>query len=262
MRRSSPRRWLDAFVWGVLPGICILCNARTHVRLDLCEACRLALPWIDYPCKRCALPIGPNDSGFCTDCRTRPPPFVRTVAALRYLEPTTHMVHRLKFHGSRIDARVLGTLLAARILDCYRGDALPDVAIPVPLSRERLRRRGHNQAALLARWVGSGVDMPVEYRSCLRVRHTPPQTGLNRSARLRNLEGAFTIVRGLENARIAIVDDVMTTGSTVAALTHTLLQAGAAEVHVWAAARTPNRDSENAVPIGTSPNPLESPNPT
>src|SRR5512147_1431708 len=203
---KSLHRRLDSLVWALLPGICILCNARTHVAADLCEACRVSLPIIEGPCRRCASAVTDTEDGLCVACRLRPPPFVRTVVALRYAEPVTRMIHRLKFHGSRTDARVLGTLLAARIHDEYRHDAsAPRVAIPVPLSRKRLLRRGHNQAALLARWVCSAFDhdVSVDYRSCSRIRDTPPQTGLDRAARLRNLEGAFSVTRSLADARVA-----------------------------------------------------------
>ena len=129
--------------------------------------------------------------------------------------------------------------------------------MPVPLSRERLFRRGHNQAALLARWVGSTLDIAIDYGCCRRLRHTPPQTGLSRSARLRNLSGAFDVTRSFSNMSIALVDDVMTTGSTVTALTQTLLAAGAVDVHVWAAARTPQIDSETRVAMERHFDPLE-----
>ena len=121
--RKSLRRRLDSLVWALLPGICILCNARTHVAADLCEACRVSLPIIEQPCRRCASFVTDTEDGLCVACRLRPPPFVRTVVALRYVEPVTRMIHRLKFHGSRIDARVLGALLAARIRDEYRNEA-------------------------------------------------------------------------------------------------------------------------------------------
>jgi ComF family protein len=258
---KSLRRRLDSLVWALLPGICILCAARTDAAADLCDACRVSLPIIEQPCRRCASFVTDTDERLCAPCRLRPPPFVRTVAALRYVEPVTRMIHRLKFHGSRVDARVLGALLAACIRDEYRNDAsAPGLVIPVPLSAKRLLRRGHNQAALLARWAGGALDhdVSIDYRSCRRIRDTPPQSGLNRAARLRNLEGAFSVTRSLTDARVAIVDDVMTTGSTVTALAHTLLDAGAAEVHVWAVARTPRVDSENTVPIGHGIDPLES----
>ena len=235
---TALRRRLDSLVWALLPGVCILCNARSHVMADLCEACRVALPWIERACRHCALPLTDGEQ-ICAACRAHPPPFARSVPALRYVEPVTRMIHRLKFGGSRVDARVIGSLLAARIRDEYRHEALPDVVVPVPLSRERLRRRGHNQAALLARWVAGSIDVPIDHRGCRRIVHTQPQTGLSRSARLRNLTDAFSAVRPFTHLRVAVVDDVMTTGSTVTALTRTLLAAGADDVHVWIAARTP-----------------------
>jgi ComF family protein len=153
------------------------------------------------------------------------------------------MIHRLKFGGSRIDARVLGGLLADRIRDVYRFEALPQLILPVPLSSTRLFRRGHNQAALLARWVGSTLDLRVDYQCCRRIRNTPPQAGLRRRARLHNLSGAFDVRGNLLVRHVAILDDVMTTGSTAAALTRTLVAAGAERVDVWTAARTLERNA-------------------
>jgi ComF family protein len=148
------------------------------------------------------------------------------------------MVRRVKFGGSRVDARVLGSLLAEHVEASYQGAQKPDVIVPVPLSLLRLLRRGHNQAALLARWVGRGATLRVDYDLCERTRHTRAQTGLSRAARLRNLAGAFAVRRPVADRCVAILDDVMTTGATAAALTRVLLAAGARAVHVWAVART------------------------
>lgn len=144
------------------------------------------------------------------------------------------MVHRLKFRGSRIDARVLGGLLASAVARAYSDRPMPDVIVPVPLSRRRLLRRGHNQAVLLAQWL----NVPFEPMMCERIRDTPPQAGLSRTLRLRNLTDAFTTSGRFDDRCVAVVDDVMTTGTTVASLARTLLAAGAKEVHVWTAART------------------------
>ncbi len=235
---TSIRRALDAWLWRVLPGICVLCSQPSLVAMDLCSHCRAALPWVERACVSCALPLGDPGAVHCNACKAHPPPFGRAVAPLGYVEPVTRMVHRLKFRGNPIDARVLGTLLADAIRAAYTRDALPQLVLPVPLSRVRLLRRGHNQAALLARWVGAELALPVDYRACRRVRNTPPQTGLSRNARLRNLTSAFAAARALPPEPVAIVDDVMTTGSTAAALARVLLAAGASEVHIWAAART------------------------
>jgi ComF family protein len=112
----------------------------------------------------------------------------------------------------------------------------------VPLGRARLLRRGHNQAALLAHWVGRASGLSVEHGLCRRTRATRAQSGLSRRARRINLRGAFAVDARLDGARIAIVDDVVTTGATVAALGRALLRAGAATVQVWAVARTLERE--------------------
>lgn len=231
---DAVRARFDRLVWGLLPGVCVLCDVPTDVAADLCEHCCAALPRLEAPCPRCALPLQNPGDAFCAACQSRPPPYARTVAALRYSEPVTRMIHRLKFRGSRIDARVLGGLLAASIMAAYKQQSLPDLVVPVPLSRRRLRRRGHNQAALLARWLGT----PFDPSACERVRDTPPQAGLSRARRLHNLADAFASRRRFDDLCVAVVDDVMTTGTTVGFLSQTLLAAGAREVHVWAAART------------------------
>ena len=252
---ASTRRHLDALVWQALPGVCILCNERSGIAMDLCVQCRAALPMLGRACRTCALPLTDLHEQRCSTCRAQPPPFARTIAALVYDEPVTRMIHRLKFSGSRIDARVLGVLLADHIGDVYRLEPRPQLILPVPLSGARLFRRGHNQAALLARWVGSTLDLRVVYQCCRRIRNTPPQAGLRRSARLHNLSGAFDVRANLLVRHVAILDDVMTTGSTAAALTRTLLAAGAEQVDVWAAARTlePNASSGSHEFGGTAP---------
>jgi ComF family protein len=174
----------------------------------------------------------------CGACEARPPPFVRTVAALRYAAPVARMIQRVKFSGNRVDARVLGSLLGEQVVQAYRDAPPPHLITPVPLGRVRLLRRGHNQAALFARWVAKISAIPIDYDLCRRTRHTAPQTRLGRRARQRNLSGAFSLRRPVAGLRIAILDDVMTTAATVTSLARTLLEAGADEVHVWVVART------------------------
>jgi ComF family protein len=229
------RRSFDACLWALLPGHCVLCDQPSDRRADLCRECRDALPWLGPACERCGLP---SNTPCCDECFRRPPPHDRAVVPLRYDEPLIRMIHRVKFGGSRVDARILGALLADHVLVAYANVPRPDAIVPVPLSRARLWRRGHNQAALLAHRLGVALRVAVRYDACRRIRHTPPQAGLSRAARLRNLAGAFEVVETFEGRRVAIVDDVMTTGSTVAELARALASAGALSVDVWCVART------------------------
>jgi ComF family protein len=111
--------------------------------------------------------------------------------------------------------------------------------VPVPLHPGRLAERGYNQALEIARVLGGGLDLPLDSRCCHRVAATPPQAGLDEVARRRNIRGAFAVHSPLPWSRVAIVDDVVTTGSTVSELARVLRRAGVREIEVWAAARTP-----------------------
>ena len=227
-----------------MPGVCVLCDRTTFNGRDLCDECHDVLPFNGTACVRCALPLGMHrlEGGVCGACFAKPPPFERTVTALVYRDPVPMLVRRVKFHSALVEAHILGSLLATAVEAEYAQAALPLAIVPVPLSWRRLAGRGHNQATLIARPVARRLDLPIAHELCRRIRHTPPQTGLSRTARQRNLAGAFE-VRGRPPERIALVDDVMTTGATLRALTRTLRRAGAHEVHLWVVARTPGTKS-------------------
>jgi ComF family protein len=231
-------------VWNRLsdllfPPTCLLCGAPGAGGYDLCAGCAAALPHNCDACWRCARPLGaagPVD-GLCGRCQRRAPPFVRTLAALRYETPVPSLVGAMKFNGRLNHARLLGQILAdaARQLT----PPWPQVLVPVPLHRHRLAARGFNQSAEIARVVGRTLGLPLETGVVHRVLATPPQAGLDEAARRRNIRGAFMARRPWPWARVAILDDVVTTGATVTELSRVLLQAGAESVEVWAAVRTP-----------------------
>ena len=235
--RSASSRWRSVLA----PGVCVACDQRTRMAFDLCAQCLRCLPWNAHACALCALPLPVATQTAhrerCAACLTKPPLWDRSVAAFAYAPPADAMILRVKYGGSLCDARVLGTLLADRIATTYRDTALPEIITPLPLSWRRLLYRGHNQSALIARYLSRRLHLPVRYDVLRRTRHTRPQTRLSRSARLTNLGGAFRLSRTLPAPRIALVDDVMTTGATVRAATRTLKAAGALEVHVWVVAR-------------------------
>jgi ComF family protein len=208
------------------PPRCCLCGARGQASatspwgLDLCPHCEAACPRIPQP--------GPSDA--------LPPPACDAVWATHaYGPPVDDLVRDLKFHGSLPQARVLGMLMAIHRRDS--SDPLPNAVVPVPLGRERFAERGFNQAQEIARHAARHLGLPLRPRLLRRSRNTDAQSGLGAEARRANLAGAFAIGRGRPPPRVALVDDVLTTGSTVAAAARVLKDAGVRWVEVWVAAR-------------------------
>ena len=223
----------------LFPGICMLCRRHSQRDIDLCRECELAFETNDRACRRCAEPLSANTSlGVCGACIASPPPWAKTVAPFIYSQPLTAVVDGLKSGNGLQQARILGELLAPRIEARYQTEALPDAIVPVPLTRKRRRQRGYNQAELLAAAVGRTLGLPRRNKHLVRKRDAPPQRSLARAARLRNVRGAFAVRRGLAARRVALLDDVSTTGATARAAAEALLAGGVEEVHVWVAAKT------------------------
>jgi ComF family protein len=164
----------------------------------------------------------------------------RVVAPFEYRFPVDRLVQRFKFSGDLAIGRWLALRLAARA----RHEAHPQLLIPVPLTRARLRSRGFNQSVEIARAVSKQLRIPAAMRLLERTRDAPPQAGLSRRARRANLRGAFRCRRGvLAGRHVVLIDDVVTTGATADAAARALKRAGAARVDVWAIARTPDSRS-------------------
>lgn len=223
----------------IYPPTCVLCGAPGDQGLDLCMGCHADLPSIAPSCPRCALPLPASATdpvGPCGACLQRPPPFSVCHAAFRYEDPLPALVHGLKFRDRFNMIRLLGSLLARALpADAAR----PDAIVPVPLHPRRLRERGYNQSLELAKVVGAELGVPVDTGCCARVRATPPQAALDKKTRLRNLHGAFRATKDLSERHLAILDDVVTTGSSVTELSQVLRHAGCRRVDVWTLARTP-----------------------
>ena len=220
-------------LWKVLPGICVLCRGYTDRRMDLCRACAADLRPNVGACPRCAIPT-PVREGNCPACQIAPPPYARAVVPYLYVPPLTRLIHGLKRGNGLLEARILAALMA----EALNEDDPPDVIVPVPLTYRRRIQRGYNQAALLAAQFARTLDVPVDYRSLKRIRHAAPQRTLDAAARRRNQSSAYRASPDFLDKHVAVVDDVMTTGATAAEIATTLLEAGAATVRIWAAART------------------------
>ncbi len=211
---------------------CLLCGGNAGSD-RLCSACADDLPWHRMPqCPQCALPTA--DGHLCGACLKRPPAFGRTRAALSYRFPVDQLIQRLKYNGRLAAAPVLGDLLARHVESAPR----PDLLIPMPLHPSRIRERGFNHASEIGRSVARHLDFPLATTLCQRIRDTPPQVALAYDARRRNVRGAFTCSDDVAGKHIAVIDDVMTTGTSLDELAKTLKQAGAEEVEAWVVART------------------------
>ncbi len=221
-----------------LPSQCAVC--RGWGRQRLCNLCieRHAAP--RTRCLRCAIGV-PSGVAVCGACLRQPPPFDRALAAVDYAHPWDALVQRFKFDA----ALDLTDVLAQRVLDAVRrSDAEPpDWLLPVPLATARLRERGYNQAWELARRVARELPCAADARLLLRMKDTPHQLSLPPGRRAANVHGVFAVEprrrHELRGRSVAVLDDVMTTGATVAEIARTLRQAGASAVQVWVLARTP-----------------------
>ena len=217
-------RW-DRLLGYLLPPQCVLCGrAGQHPCHDLCAACEAELPVA--PGGSCPEPPA-HDLVGCD----------RLFAVCTYAPPIDTLIHALKYGGQLSMGRVLGRLLA-RGASNFGLQLDVDCLFPVPLHPRRYAERGFNQSAEIARFAAGALALPVAPRLAVRRSDTRSQVGLAPADRHANLQGAFAAGLGpVRGRRIVIVDDVITTGSTVAELARALKQAGAATIDVWCVAR-------------------------
>lgn len=232
-----------------IPSQCAVCRAWPAQRV--CEECvrRFARP---VPrCRRCAIHVL-SGQPICGPCLLHPPTLSSCHAALDYAFPWSACIADFKFHDDPSWAGMLGQLMM-QVPGVAEALQQADWILPIPLSRHRLRERGYNQAALLARQLSQETQetqKPQDTRNRLqldllwRLQDTPAQASLTRAQRLRNLRHSFALNPGqaplLKNRRVLLIDDVMTTGATLHSAAQVLRQAGGArEVHACVLARTP-----------------------
>ncbi len=219
------------------PGSCALCRVR--VESPLCAACEEGLPWLDQA-ERCGLCGGglASASGAaraCARCAQTRSPLDACTAAVALEEPVLGWIHAFKYPGPQTLRADTEPGVVLRELACAAARRAPgprpDLVVPIPLHPRRLRTRGFNQSAVLARAIARSLGLRLDCGALTRTRYTPPQTGLGRTARRRNVDGAFACAsRGALPARVWLVDDVTTTGATLESAARVLRAAGAAHV--------------------------------
>jgi ComF family protein len=219
----------------------MLCDDPADLKHPLCSDCEGELPWLGEHCQVCALPL-PGAGLTCGDCLRRPPAFDRVTAPWRYGFPVDSLITRFKHQAQWPLGRLLGELLSHHLRHAFdEGLPRPDLLLAVPLAVARQRKRGFNQAQLLSQWLSESLQLPQQPHWLLRTSDTQAQQQLDARARRRNLRKAFALAPAsrLDGLRLALVDDVLTTGATAESLARLLKRAGAARVDVYCLARTP-----------------------
>ena len=239
--RCQPNALHQVYNWLKINQICLLCDERTDGFLAICTNCEAELPWLGGHCQVCALPL-PSQGLTCGACLKKPPSFTKVEIPWRYAFPIDSVINRFKHQARWPLGRLLGELLSQHLLHAFdEGLARPDLLLPVPLADKRQRQRGFNQAAMLAQWLSTALQLPQQAHWLQRTLDTPAQQQLDAATRKRNLRKAFALAPAsqISGRHVALVDDVLTTGATAASLARLLKKAGAARVDVYCLARTP-----------------------
>ena len=233
------RQQITQLSFRAFAGRCVLCQASSALKFDLCAACFTLLRRQEHQCSHCGLNISAF-SGVCGQCLQHPPAFDRVISGCDYHWLSAPLVKRFKQHRDLTALRVLNQLLYEEIQRAYRHCQQPRLIIPMPLHWRRLWWRGFNQSQWIADSLAGQLSLRVDSQSVKRRRATSVQHHLNRRQRLKNLQGAFELSNNLsEHRHIAIVDDVITTGSTCHALASLLKHHGISQVDCWSLTRTP-----------------------
>ncbi len=239
--RCQPDSKKPVYIWLKNKQSCLLCDEPADTSAPLCSSCESELPWLGGHCLVCALPL-PTVGLVCGECLKHPPAFGRVEVPWRYAFPVDTLITRFKHQAKWPYGRLMAELLSQHLLNSFdHGQPRPDILLPVPLANRRLRQRGFNQAALLARWLSQSLQLPLQEDWLLRTHDTPAQQKLDAAERKRNLRHAFALAdhAAINGRHLALVDDVLTTGATAESLARLLKKAGAARVDVYCLARTP-----------------------
>jgi ComF family protein len=223
------RRWLGR----TATQDCYFCGGPSAT--PLCAPCTGALPRLPASlCPGCALPS--PTGGLCGRCMSDKPHYDATVAALAYVYPLDAAIQAFKYEGRLGLTGPFAAQMAQALAEREAGAV--DLVIATPLTGERLAERGYNQAFELARALARQRRVKLELEALTRVKGAPPQAELPWKERARNIRGAYAAARRFDGLSVAVVDDVMTTGSTLNEIAKTLKKAGAAHVSNWVLART------------------------
>lgn len=219
-----------------LPVICSVCNQYHPNKGPVCTDCYALLTPLPAACRHCAIPLPDAQFPVCGQCLRQKPAIDNVFTAYRFEEPLRTLLHEFKYrHGFYLSTFMTKLIRDGLSCKSYETQCL----IPIPMHRLRIRQRGFNHAALLTKQLSRQLKIPYDLFYCKKIRHTPPQAGLNSKQRQNNIQHAFsTKACPLPYEHVTLIDDLLTTGSTACELAKTLKLRGVAQVDLWCCART------------------------
>lgn len=216
----------------VCPMTCPMCDRILPKNEKICTECEKKLVYIFEPkCKKCGKELEDEEKEYCIDCSLRKHYFKIGIAAFKYNGMISKSIYKFKYHNRRSYAAFYGDAISKVYgKEILRWNA--DVIIPVPIHNKRQVKRGYNQAALIARELGSNLNILVDEKYLFRISNTKPMKELDKTSRKKNVEKAFKIFKNVvKYKKIILVDDIYTTGNTLDACAKVLLEAGASEIY-------------------------------
>jgi ComF family protein len=172
----------------------------------------------------------------CGECLIDPPVHDKKIVLFRYEFPIPSLIAQLKFQKQLYLGTAFGTVLSKKVVECYENDTYPECIIPVPLHPRRLRQRGYNQALEIARSLKKN-GLKIDFTAISRVVATLPQTLIDHNDRQKNVANSFLMANNFKYEHVALLDDVITTGSTINELASTLKKKGVRRVDVFCVAK-------------------------
>ena len=226
--------WLNKIQSILYPYTCFLCNQPGNNELDLCDRCYAGFSPLSICCNICGISMKTKVSHVCGRCLASPPHYDKITTLFDYQEDIKQLVLPLKFNAKVSAARTIGKLMANHFSN---HPDMPDALLAVPLHKKRLRKRGFNQSELIAKHLQRQLNIHLLQQFCTRTRNTISQTSLKATERRKNLKNAFHCDNHQSINSIAVIDDVVTTGSTANEIAKTLKKSGVKRVEIWAFAR-------------------------
>lgn len=216
---------------------CFVCD-KLILKGRLCQKCEVTLPFATGTrCVVCANKLLSNSSHYCAVCVTEQRFFDRVICAFDYAKPVDQLIKQFKFYGDIGAAKLLGNYLFEQVKKDYSGE-LPALILPTPLHKKRLRSRGFNQSQIIACYLGKRLHVPVGFNHIRRIKNTAAQSQQPYQDRKQNLNNAYQLKNKIQSSHIALVDDVMTTGSTLNEMARIIKQNNShCRVDIWVLAR-------------------------